>query len=132
MRSLLIFSVTIAGTALILTGGVSRAGCGGEGGGKKEGGGERREGQRGRDGRSGAGVGFNADLGGVGRRTREPDPFAASGGSSNSHPAKREHPKKKGKPSTTSNPFADVKLTGKEAKNVAASEGSSAAKSPNE
>jgi hypothetical protein len=125
MRPLDIFFVTIAGTVLILTGSPSRAGCGG-GGEKKAEGGEHHDRRGDHDEHGGVGVGFDVDLGGIGHRTREPDPFAVSERSSKTHTAKRERPKKKEHHSTASNPFADIKLTGKQAKDVAASDNSSA------
>ncbi len=147
-----ICSLAIAAIGFILTGnafakpagcpcnpckcGVCHCGGGGGGGGggekqahKKEGG--KKEGDKHHHGRgnheggSSVGVGFDVDLGGVGHRTREPDPFAVSEGSSSSQTHERHTAKNKETHVANSNPFADIKLTGKQAKNIAASEGSS-------
>ena len=65
------------------------------------------------------GVGIDVDLGGIGQRRAEPDPFAMSGPPA--PPRTQEKPEKlktKQKPpdATRSNPFANVKLTGPQAK----------------
>jgi hypothetical protein len=63
------------------------------------------------------GVGGTVDLGGVGQRKREPDPFAVSGGgSTTSHTQEKHRTKTKAHEVTTTNPFTEIKLTGKEAK----------------
>jgi hypothetical protein len=65
----------------------------------------------------GVGVGVNVDLGGIGQRRAEPDPFAVSG-SGQPVAQTEEKPKTPKKPRevTTSNAFADVQLTGAQAK----------------
>ena len=65
----------------------------------------------------GVGVGVNVDLGGIGQRKREADPFAVGGGG---QPVARTQKKpqttrKQHEPSTTSD-FANVELTGEKAK----------------
>jgi hypothetical protein len=65
----------------------------------------------------GVGVGVNIDLGGIGQRKREGDPFAPGGGG---QPVSRTQKKpqtirKQHEPSTTSD-FANVELTGEKAK----------------
>jgi hypothetical protein len=75
--------------------------------------------------RARVGVGVNVDLGGVGRRRTEADPFAVSGGSAISETHEKSKTKKKEASGTKDNPFTDVKLTGNQAKEVAASANSS-------
>jgi hypothetical protein len=67
----------------------------------------------------GVGVGVNIDLGGIGQRRAEPDPFAVGGPQPVARTQeKREKPKTKEKQHdiTTPNPFSNVELTGPEAK----------------
>lgn len=98
--------------------------CGGGGGGGKKGDKHHHH-----DGdHAGVGVGVNVDLGGVGHRSREADPFAVSGGEpTTAHTQEKHRAKTKEREGTTSNPFADVKLTGQKAKTVAVTESPSAA-----
>jgi len=67
----------------------------------------------------GVGVGATIDLGGIGRRTAEPDPFAVPAGPQPvaAHTEQKEKPpaKKRSEVAKT-NPFADVQLTGEQAK----------------
>ena len=100
LASLLIFSGTVFGS------------CGG-GGGKHH-----------RDhGGGSVGVGGSVDLGGVGRHTREPDPFGGADGSSVSKT--QEKPKTKTKQTSVGfNPFDGIKLTGTEAKSIASTDSS--------
>jgi hypothetical protein len=72
----------------------------------------------------------SVDLSGVGRRHAEADPFAVSGGSAISETHEKSKTKKKEVSSTKDNPFTDVKLTGDQAKEVAASANSSTASKP--
>ena len=76
------------------------------------------------------GAAVNVDLGGVGRRRTEADPFAVSGGSAISETHEKSKTKKKEASGTRDNPFTDVKLTGNQAKEVAASANSSTASKP--
>jgi hypothetical protein len=63
------------------------------------------------------GVGVNVDLSGVGQRKREPDPFAVSGGGSTTpHTQEKHKTKTKEHQVTTTDPFTEIKLTGREAK----------------
>ena len=67
----------------------------------------------------GVGVGVNVDLGGIGQRRPEADPFAISGGISTSQTQEKpEKPKTKktGHEVAKSDPFANVELTGAQAK----------------
>jgi hypothetical protein len=69
--------------------------------------------------RAGVGVGVNVDLGGIGQRRAEADPFAISGGISTSQTQEKpEKPKTKktGHEVAKSDPFANVELTGAQAK----------------
>jgi hypothetical protein len=75
--------------------------------------------------RARVGVGVNVDLGGVGHRKTEADPFAVSGGSTTAQTHEKSKTKKKEASGTKDNPFTDVKLTGNQAKDVAASANSS-------
>jgi hypothetical protein len=84
--------------------------CGGSG---KSGGGKHHD-HHGDDHGSSVGVGGTVDLGGVGQRKAEADPFAASGGTT-SYTAP-DKPKKKEKSAGKSDPFANVELTGARAK----------------
>lgn len=72
---------------------------------------------------SGVAVGGTVDLGGVGQRHREADPFAAGGGSSNAPHTQEKHiattKKREHEGGTTNDPFRDVRLTGTPAKAVA-------------
>jgi hypothetical protein len=65
------------------------------------------------------GVGIDVDLGGIGQRRAEPDPFAVPA-SPQPVAARMEQkpkaPKKKPKEVTTSDPFSHVELTGPQAK----------------
>jgi hypothetical protein len=67
----------------------------------------------------GVGVGVNVDLGGIGQRRPEADPFAVSGSPSTSRTQEKpEKPKAKktGHDVAKSDPFANVELTGAQAK----------------
>ena len=69
----------------------------------------------------GVGVGMDTtiDLGGIGRRTAEPDPFAVPAGPQPvaAHTEQKEKPPaKKRSEVVKTNPFADVQLTGEQAK----------------
>lgn len=87
--------------------------CGGGGGGGKKG---DKHHHHDKD-HARVGVGVNVDLGTVGHRSREADPFAVSGGEpATPHTQEKHKPKTKEREGTTTNPFNDVKLTGKEAK----------------
>ena len=66
------------------------------------------------------GVGVNVDLGGVGHRQTEADPFAVSGGSTTSETHEKSKTKKKETSVVKDNPFTGVKLTGNQAKEVTA------------
>lgn len=78
----------------------------------------------------GVGVGVGVDLGGVGHRSREADPFATGGGSEPvAHTQEKHKTKTKEREVTTSNPFTGIKLTGKEAK-AEASKPAEAASNP--
>jgi len=71
-----------------------------------------------RGGGVGVGVGVNVDLGGIGQRRAEPDPFGVGGPPIPRTQERVEKPKQK-KPEremATTNPFTDVSLTGEEAK----------------
>jgi hypothetical protein len=122
MRSLIV----IAASVLIFSGGqmfaktascpcspckCSPCTCGGSG----SKGGKHHDGHHGHDG--GVGVGVNVDLGGVGQRKTEADPFAASG-ETTSHTTP-DKPKKREKSAGKSDPFANVELTGARAKAAA-------------
>lgn len=97
--------------------------CGGGGGGGKKG--DKHHHHDGDHAR--VGVGGSVDLGGVGHRSSEPDPFAVSGGEPATPHTQEKHKAKTTKnEGTSSNPFTDVKLTGQKAKSVAASDSSSA------
>jgi hypothetical protein len=127
IRGLLISSITISAAVFMFTDGAV-GGCGGKHA-EKQGG--KHDYGRGDEEGSGVGVGVSADLSGIGRRKREPDPFAVNEGSSTSQTRERHRPKKKKTTDVAkSNPFDDVKLTGKKAKDVAASENSSATALP--
>ncbi len=72
-----------------------------------------------RDTGVGVGVGVNVDLGGIGQRRPEADPFAISGGPSTSRTQEKpEKPKAKKTEHDVakSDPFANVELTGAQAK----------------
>jgi Arc/MetJ-type ribon-helix-helix transcriptional regulator len=79
---------------------------------------------KGKDGHGGhsshteVGVGVDIDLSGIGQRRLEPNPFAVSGPPAPRTQARTEKPKTKEKQHeiTTPNPFANVALTGPEAK----------------
>jgi hypothetical protein len=79
---------------------------------------------------SSVGVGMSVDLGGVGQRHREADPFAAGGGSSNTPRTQEKHvattKKHEHESGTTNDPFRDVHLTGTPAKAVAQGDTASA------
>lgn len=86
---------------------------------------KHQPGRRGNAGQShrgagaGVGVGVNVDLGGIGQRRPEADPFAVSGSPSASRTQeKSEKPKTKetGHEVAKSDPFANVELTGAQAK----------------
>lgn len=65
------------------------------------------------------GIGVNVDLGGIGHRSAEPDPFAVGGPQPVAHTQERpEKPRTKETPReiTTPNPFSNVALTGPQAK----------------
>jgi len=66
----------------------------------------------------GVGVGVNVDLGGIGQRRAEPDPFAVGGPPVPQTQERPEKPKpKKTEPELVkTNPFTDVELTGEQAK----------------
>lgn len=93
--------------------------CGG-GGSKSGGGGKHHDKEHGHGhhdhGGGGVGVGGTVDLGGIGHRNAEPDPFAAGGGEKPvAHTEEKRISKhKEPEPKTTS--FDDIKLTGKEGK----------------
>ncbi len=116
------FVACVLAGVLIFSGNVF-GGCGGKGGKGKEGGHG--------GGHGGVGIGGSVDLGGVGQRKREADPFAVSEGSSTSQSHDRSRTKKNETNTGESNPFIGVKLTGKKAKNVASSD-NSATTSPKE
>jgi chromosome segregation ATPase len=61
------------------------------------------------------GVGANIDLSVVGRRNPETDPFAV-GGPPVAHTEEKQKPKTKEREVTPTNPFEDIKVTGKEGK----------------
>lgn len=85
------------------------------GGGSKSGGGKHHD-HHGNDHGSSVGVGGTVDLGRVGHRTAEPDPFAAGGGDKPvAHTEEKKTTKKPGKgPEPVS--FDKIELTGNEAK----------------
>ena len=63
------------------------------------------------------GVGGSVDLGGVGQRKAEPDPFAVGGGGTNTpHTQEKHKAKTKELAVATSDPFTDIHLTGQPAK----------------
>jgi hypothetical protein len=65
------------------------------------------------------GVGVNVDLGGIGQRRPEADPFAVPAGPQPVAARTEQKPKaptKKPKEVATSNPFSHVELTGTQAK----------------
>lgn len=66
----------------------------------------------------GVGVGANIDLGGIGQRRPEADPFAVPAAPQPVMARTEEKPKTPKKPheTTKTNPFADVQLTGEQAK----------------
>ena len=67
----------------------------------------------------GAGVGVNVDLGGIGQRRTEPDPFAVGGPPVPQTQQRVEKPKPKKKDPNAvakTDPFANVELTGAQAK----------------
>jgi hypothetical protein len=65
------------------------------------------------------GVGASVDLGGVGHRQREADPFAVpSESSSTASRSEAKKTKKPAKESSSGNAFANVKLTGPDAKDI--------------
>ena len=67
--------------------------------------------------RGSVGVGANVDLGGVGQRKREADPFATSGGDPvASHTQEKSKTKKKQTTVASSDPFSKIELTGPQAK----------------
>jgi len=82
--------------------------------------GRRGNGGQSHDGaRAGVGVGVNVDLGGIGQRRPEADPFAISGGISPSQAQEKPEKsktKKAGHEVAKSDPFANVELTGAQAK----------------
>jgi hypothetical protein len=128
MRAL-ILSIVMAGSVLIVGGNTFATDekvAGGKTGSKNRATEDKERGHEGGRDRGHGGVGVNVDLGGIGQRRSEADPFAVSGGSSVSQ--SQEKPKTKAKQAdvTTSNAFTDVKLTGSQAKEVASSESSSA------
>lgn len=94
---------------------------GGSGGGK---GAKHNDHHDDHDHAGGVGAGVNVDLGGVGQRHREADPFATGGGGSSNTPHTQEkhvattkkHEREGG---TTTDLFRDVELTGKSAKELA-------------
>lgn len=69
----------------------------------------------------GVGASVNVDLGGVGQRRAESDPFAvAGGGSSNtSHTQEKHRTKTRAHDVATTDPFNDIHLTGQPAKEQA-------------
>src|SRR6202011_6227499 len=90
--------------------------CGGGGGksGSKHHGKDREHGDR-----ASVGVGANVDLGGIGHRKAEADPFAVSGGGSTStasHTREKTKTKRRDHDAVEINPFTDVNLTGAQAK----------------
>ena len=90
--------------------------CGAGGPSSKGGGGKHHDKEHGHDhhGGSSVGVGANVDLGGVGQRKTEPDPFAAGGGEKPvAHTQEKQKTRRKGPEPTT---FDDIKLTGVEGK----------------
>lgn len=120
--------------------------CGGGGGGSKSGGGKSGGGgigksKSGEGGKSASkhhgddhhhkhggtevGVGVNLDLGGIGHQRREADPFAVPSGPATNVSRTEEKPKTKKKDTAIakSDPFGNVDLTGKKAKNIAATDG---------
>jgi hypothetical protein len=62
------------------------------------------------------GVGMNVDLGGVGQRKAEADPFAVGGGSTTPHTQEKHKSKTKENEVTTTGSFSNVELTGEKAK----------------
>jgi hypothetical protein len=93
--------------------------CGGGGGSSGKSGKHHHE----KDHAGGVAVGGTVDLGGVGKRHREADPFAVGGGSSNTPHTQEKHvattKKHEHEGGTTNDPFRDVHLTGSQAKAVA-------------
>jgi len=93
--------------------------CGGGGGSSGKSGKHHHE----KDHAGGVAVGGTVDLGGVGQRHREADPFAAGGGSSNAPHTQEKHvattKKTEHEGGTTSDAFRDVHLTGSQAKALA-------------
>jgi hypothetical protein len=105
--------------------------CGGGGGSKAKGGSDHHGKEKdhhankhdGHGGGASVEMGVNVDLGGVGQRRREPDPFAASGGSDSTttaHTQEGHKTKKKELEVTTTDPFTDIHLTGQLAKGITA------------
>ena len=66
----------------------------------------------------GVGVGVNVDLGGIGQRRAEPDPFAAPTGPQTvaSRTEEKQKTPKRPREAVKTNPFTDVQLTGEQAK----------------
>jgi hypothetical protein len=77
-----------------------------------------KEGHGGHGSHTEVGIGVNVDLGGIGQRRAEPDPFAAGGPPPPVAVHREQRPKTKEKQHeiTTPNPFANVALTGPETK----------------
>ncbi len=98
--------------------------CGGGGGGKSFKGekGERNEshhsGKRGEhhEGHTSVGVGVNVDLGGIGHRKREADPFAVANDEPVAHTQEKAKFSKPKEEISTTSLFSDVRLTGSDAK----------------
>ncbi len=87
--------------------------CGGGGGGKS---GKHHGKEHGHDHGSSFGVGGTVDLGGIGHRSREADPFAAGGGDKPAAHTEEKQKTKRKEPEPTSSNFDEIKLTGIEGK----------------
>jgi hypothetical protein len=97
--------------------------CAGGGGGGSKHGKHHHDGDAHRQ--SSVGVGLSVDLGGVGQRHREADPFAAGGSSNTPHTQEKRvttAKKHEHEGGTTNDPFRDIHLTGSQAKAVAQDE----------
>jgi hypothetical protein len=76
----------------------------------------KQHGHGGSHGAVGVGVGVNVDLGGIGQRRSEPDPFAVSGGQPVARTEEKPKTPKKTREPANANPFTSVQLTGPQAK----------------
>ena len=75
-----------------------------------------RERHEGHGSHAGVGVGANIDLGGIGHRRAEPDPFAVGGGQPVAHTQEKHKAKTPDHEPQPTNPFTDINPTGPGAK----------------